>query len=322
MRQRMIRESFCISMGIPIKPATQGAGQADGVSKLETVGETHFTIRRNGRKFTFDGLVVGKLSDDVLAGMPFLYKNDVGIRPFKNLIIIGGTEKVRYDNKGRCDPMVRRSVSHVLKAPSSRSVVLPGESLEVKTPENVLVNSAWAVEPRFDHTPFQWFEHQEIMDLGQGINLVNTSDEPVIIPKNAHVAQIRQVTTISSVRSVDAIPTELKELGIVTSELSSQSVQPMGSKLHSDCISINPGNLVSSDVVQSVRDIHRMYDSVFRPEISQYNGHSGKIECHINMGSAQRKARFPQYDHEKMVLLQKYFDDLEKQGVLNRRRQE
>ena len=114
-----------------------------------------------------------------------------------------------------------------------------------------MFDSTWAIEPRFDHTPFQWFEHQEIMDPGQRINLVNTSDEPVIIPKNAHVAQIGQVTTIPSVRSVDEIPTELKELGIVTSELSSQSVQPRGSKLHSDCISIRRFSLFRGCPVRS-----------------------------------------------------------------------
>ena len=62
-----------------------------------------------------------------------------------------------------------------------------------------------------------------------------------------------------------------------------------------------------------------MYDRVFRPEISVYNGHSGNVQCHINMGPVQppqRKARLPHYDHEKMVILQNECDKLEGQSVL------
>ena len=98
------------------------------------------------------------------------------------------------------------------------------------------------------------------------------------------------------------------------------SVRPVStSSFHSDCISIDPSNLVTPMCVQSVREIHRMYDRVFRPDISVYNGHSGNIQCHINMGPVQppqRKARLPQYDHAKMVILQQKFDELERQNIL------
>ncbi len=268
----LILEAFCVRMGIPIQPATQSAGQADGISKLNTVGEVHFTISRNGKKFKFNGLVVGQLSDEVLAGMPFLFENDIGVRPFKSLIIIGGTEKVKYDGRGRCESMVRRSVSLLLKAPSNRSVVLPGESLAVKTPVDADINCSWALEPRFDHTPFQWFQPQEIKDSDRTINLMNTSDEPVIIPKHSHVAQIRRVDDVS-------IP-PVNVVGVLAAPLPATK-SPAQSKLHSDCIGVNPSNLVPSSVVQSVRNIHRMYDNVFRPKISVYNGHSGNIQCHI-----------------------------------------
>ena len=180
-------------------------------------------------------------------------------------------------------------------------------SLAVETPVDADINCSWALEPRFDHTHFQWFEPQEIKDSDRTINLMNTSDEPVIIPKHSHVAQIRRVDEVS-------IP-PVNVVGVLAAPLPATK-SPAQSKLHSDCISVNPSNLVPSSVVQSVRNIHRMYDNVFRPKISVYNGHSGNIQCHINMGPVkppQRKARLPHYDHEKMVLLQQYFDDLEDQ---------
>ena len=102
----MIRESVVLRCGLKIYPASQSAGQADGVSKLNTVGEIHFSVTRDGRKFYFDGSVVKSLSDDILGGVPLLCKNDIGIRPFKSQIIIGGSEIVPYDAKGVCAPMI------------------------------------------------------------------------------------------------------------------------------------------------------------------------------------------------------------------------
>ena len=60
--------------------------------------------------------------------------------------------------------MVRRSSSYLLKAPKNRSVVLPGEALTVDIPEEAPEGESWAVEPRFDHTPFQWFSPQEVTE--------------------------------------------------------------------------------------------------------------------------------------------------------------
>ena len=53
-------------------PNAQSAGQADGVSRLDTVGVVHFSVRRNGHTLFFDGLVVRKLGDDILGGILFM----------------------------------------------------------------------------------------------------------------------------------------------------------------------------------------------------------------------------------------------------------
>ena len=84
---------------------------------------------------------------------------------------------------------------------------------------------------------------------------------------------------------------------------------------------MNPDNLVTPNIAKKAVDINRMYDRVFCPELPLYNGHSGNVQCHINMGPAkppQRKARLPHYDHKKMVVLQEKFDQLEKLNVLGK----
>ena len=314
----MILEEVAVRCGLKIHPATQSAGQADGISKLNTVGEVHFTVMRNGRKLHFDGLVVRTLSDDILGGMPFLFENDIGIRPFKSHIIIGGSEIIQYDSKGVCTPMVRRTdTSFVLKSPNNKTVVLPGETLSLRTPADAEVNSTWALEPRHDHGPQNWFPPQEVTDRDHEINIVNTTESPVVIKKHTHVCQVR------SVKELDP-PLPTPEVSVP--EVASISHHtPSKNQQFSDSVQINPDNLVPVDIAQRAKDISRMYDRVFSPELPLYNGHSGNVQCHINMGPSkppQRKARLPHYEHGKMVLLQEKFDNLEELGVLGKPEEE
>ncbi len=305
----MIRESVARRYGITIYPNTQSAGQADGVSKLETVGEVHFTVQRDGETIFFDGLVVKVLGDDILGGIPFMSENDIGVRPFKSQIIIGGSTVIKYNSKGVCDPMVRRTHSHTLKAPPCQSVLLPGESLVLQTPPEAIPNSVWALEPRCDNGQLDWFPPREVTDSNREINVTNETSEPVSIRKNTHVCQIRSVSEVT-------VSSPAYSESPVQSEPTARSSK---SSFHSDVVQINPDNLVSADASKRAAEINRMYDQVFCPDLPLYNGHSGRVECKINMGPVkppQRKGRLPHYDHKKMVLLQEHFDELERQGVL------
>ena len=316
----MILEEVAIRCGLKIYPATQSAGQADGISKLNTVGEVHFSVMRNGRKLHFDGLVVKTLSDDILGGMPFLFKNDIGIRPFKSQIIIGGEDIVPYDGKGVCTPMIRRTdIPFVLKSPNNKTVVFPGETLTLQTPADAEANSVWALEPRHDHGPQDWFPPQEVADTDHEIRLTNTTHSPVTIKKHTHVCQIR------SVKEVDPLPPTPEVVVPDSAPMDDHHTSLSKGQPFSAAVQINPDNLVSGDVAERVVEINRMYDRVFSPELPLYNGRSGNIQCHINMGPAkppQRKARLPHYDHKKMVLLQQEFDKLEGLRVLGKPEEE
>ena len=90
---------FADDSGIPIRRATQGAVQADAKSHLDIVGEvTDVSLTRGAHVFKLDALVTERDFGDIIAGEPFLERNDVAVRAFKKQIIIRGRDIVPYDN--------------------------------------------------------------------------------------------------------------------------------------------------------------------------------------------------------------------------------
>ena len=79
----MIKASVAHSIAAPIVKTSQQALQADGVTPLVVVGETHLALSRAGKHLTLDALVVEDLDVDVLAGTPFMITNDISVRPAK-----------------------------------------------------------------------------------------------------------------------------------------------------------------------------------------------------------------------------------------------
>ena len=66
----MIRETTAKRLGVTIRKSSQSAHQADGSSPLVVVGETSFSLTRNGCEFHFEGLVVASLDVEIPAGTP------------------------------------------------------------------------------------------------------------------------------------------------------------------------------------------------------------------------------------------------------------
>ena len=73
----MIRETVVKSIGAKIGKSTQLARQADGLTPLKVLGETHLVLSRGGIDLHLDALVVEDLDVEVLAGTPFLVYNDI-----------------------------------------------------------------------------------------------------------------------------------------------------------------------------------------------------------------------------------------------------
>ena len=54
-------------------------------------------INKGSHVFKLDALVVrDEIGDDIVAGEPFLYENDIAVRPARREIIIKGTQVINY----------------------------------------------------------------------------------------------------------------------------------------------------------------------------------------------------------------------------------
>ena len=135
----------------PITLASQMARQADGVTPMDVIGEVHCSLTRGQWTFELDALVVHHLDVDILAGSPFMVRNDISVCPAKRQIEIGGSEIISYSSPFRHtrQPNVRRTQSFLLRN-QNRTVVLPGEYLQFSTPSDADSDTLWALEPRLD----------------------------------------------------------------------------------------------------------------------------------------------------------------------------
>ena len=84
----MIKASVARNINATIVKTSQQALQADGVTPLAVVGETHLALSRAYKRLTLDALVVEDLDVDILAGTPFMIANDVSVRPAKRQVVI------------------------------------------------------------------------------------------------------------------------------------------------------------------------------------------------------------------------------------------
>ena len=133
----MICTSSAKRYGFPITPASQMAHQADGFTPMDVIGEVHCSLTREQRTFELDALVVRQLDVDILAGNPYMVRNDIGVRPAKRQIEIGGTEIISYSSPSRHTRQlnVRHTQSFPLRSPN-RLIVLPGEYVQFSTPSD------------------------------------------------------------------------------------------------------------------------------------------------------------------------------------------
>ena len=169
----MIGESFVKQIGVPVVKSSQTALQADGVSPLEVVGEIRILLSREGQEFLLEALVVADMDVEVLAGVPFMFTNDISVRPAKYEVILKDGTLYRYGSSTKVGPhVVWRAQIHVLRAPSKRTTVWPGEFVELEIPADV-EDSILALEPRTDVAEYLLVHVQSI---GRSLTLLRVLD--------------------------------------------------------------------------------------------------------------------------------------------------
>lgn len=318
----MIKASLAHYIGANINKSTQQARQADGITPLTVIGEIHIVLSRNNQHLKLDALVVEDLDVDVLAGTPFMIENDISLRPAKKQILIQNTDVVKYDTGPNCTTYhnVCRAKAFVLHAPSTSTVVWPGEYIELDVPEEIRSDNILAIEARSDSSSTRnlvsshmWPKPHIIESVGNKIRLYNATDRPKSLNRHEHFCQIRLTTPI------DTTDNKLEPQQDVSNTQYSTPVKQSG--FYSDTVKLDSDNVLSDSTRDKFRQLLQKYDNVFNPDIVGYNGAAGSFEAVVNMGPVQppqRKGRVPQYDRRKLVELQHKFDELERANVFQR----
>ena len=187
----MIKASIAQHIGTVIKKSNQSALHADGITPLVIVGETHIMLSRDNIELASDAYLVNELDVDILAGTPFMSKNDISFRPAKQQILIGDTNIVRYGTSPSDSPNhVRRTQAYILK-PEATSVIWPGNYLELALPSDLQPECTLAIESRTDNVKFlnNWTPPSIIEAVSGKVRIPNNADEPLSLPKNEHFAK-------------------------------------------------------------------------------------------------------------------------------------
>ena len=283
------------------------------MTPLAVAGKTHLILSRADKQLSLDALDV-----DILVGTPFLITNDITVRPAKCQVHIQDSEIIHYepmDDTTTGSHAVRHAQIFTLRAPSSTTVVWPGEYLELDIPPDLGDDCILALQPRTD-TPISkhtkpshiWPEPQILEAVGSKIRLVNTSNEPNAIGCHEHLSQI-----LPTIGALSPTPSQ-----IPTDQLS--PMRPKCSPPFSSAVSIDPDNLLPDQSRLKFQQLLQEYDRVFDPKITGYSGAAGPIQATVNIGPVQppqRKGCIPQYSHNLLLELQAMFNELEQAKVFH-----
>jgi predicted aspartyl protease len=313
------------SFGVPIEPTQQRARAADG-KRLNIIGQVNVVLHRKNKSYQLFALVCSD-NVDLLAGMPFLKKNDIGVRPATDEIIIDGKDYIKYDPIRRSSYDNTNRVTQLTVQSQSRQVILPGESGIFSVNGFNGIYEKAAIEPRWDShcnklrsKVSKLWPTPQIVDINNGtVHITNESAEPVTVKRLEHIGQIQPLISEDLTNANYESPQYTETKSIPTSNNRKCSV--IKTSDHSSSVQVNPDKMLSASEEFKFRQLLKTYDQVFSPVTSTYNGKFGKCFVEVNIGNnlpPQRKGRVPFYGRDNLQMLQQKFDDLEKIGVFSR----
>ena len=94
-----ITASYAWKLGLHVSSVHSVDYQNARPRGLDIIGAVSCLLYRQGKAYNFDAMVVLNLMVDILAGIPFLTKYDIAVRPAKHILIINGVEQVAYSPK-------------------------------------------------------------------------------------------------------------------------------------------------------------------------------------------------------------------------------
>ena len=304
----LVTRSKCVEIGAKILPTSQCAVQADGVTPLKTVGETHFAIKLSHHICKFSGLVVEHLDSPIVAGIPFLADHDIYVRPSTRTVYMSECCSFQYEDakSGVCKSRRAAAILRLTK----QTCLLPGESVRVPVPSFLKDEDLLSIEPRQASLPAgapKWTSCQILPVVDGCVEVENSSTEPVLISRHAQILQARPIENFVSAPP----PPDLPKVNLLKS-----SASPHMS------IKVDPSGILSKSDREKFHNLHNKYKDTFSPGIGLYNGYSGHFEHVINMSSSlppQRKgSQVPYYNRHNKDALQLKCDELLAEGVFCR----
>ena len=299
----LINENLALQLGLTIKPSSQSVKQADGISSLDIRGETTVSLSRDGLSLQFEGLVVRGLESEILAGIPFMLRNDIAIRPARSEIMIGD-RKIVYDSNSRIHR--QGHCKRVFSAPvicDMPSTLFPSESIEIPC-NNTQIDGSVFIEPYFD-----WISPELVRCVDGKVRITNSSNLPVTLNPN----QIVPNSTSASDVYLPALPASDTPLTAPTKSFSS------GSHSNIEKLKFNPQSQpIDSSWKSKFKKLHITHSAVFEDDLPGYNGRFGQVSAFVNVGDSlppQRRGKIPQYSKNNLIQLQQQIDDLESKGV-------
>ena len=334
-----ITHDFCKKLKLKILPNGQMAKLGDGCTIMASVGEIDVTFTRNKWSVRFQAIVVEKLNSDIYGGMNFLKENDIQTRPLTGEIKILNKFTIYQTNTLMLPPQLKS----ITNSPSNCSTVTlpkkvlfppiipffnePSEAAESKSKNDSILNVVLPiefkdddfvlVEPRTENKLEHWPPVQ-IVSVEDGlIAIENTTDEPISIPKDAHVINIIKVQT--------KLASEIEE---ENSQLSMRSSSALKNKDLSEMNKVAINNASNIDISKApsklqnkLKQAHLQYADVFAPDLTVgYNGNSGEHIVRLQFADDNRpqmtKCHVPKWSGKNDKIKQKKMDVLERQGVL------
>ena len=156
-------------------------------------------------------------------------------------------------------------------------------------------------------TKTNWPPVQIVKVIDNEIRIVNNTSNPIHIPKNEQICQVRSTHVIKN--------TKFSAPSVI-----SQPLSLLSSHFSKDII-IDPSKQLSNEWRSAFEELHKQFDTVFEPTIGRYNGFAGKLKARISFGSAippPRKLHAPSYSRDNLQALQEKFDELESENVFGR----
>ena len=314
-----------------IFPNDQLSTLGDGLTKLGSIGEIDVTFFRNDWKVRFRAVVVKHLQSSILGGTVFLKDNKMEQNLFKLVIHIHD----RRITVPETDPITLLPIQAVKHDPSpslsllcpvdqhseppqnwnstmvkckSTKVILPGQNLyqHVDIPEDTVVD----VEPWEQNKNADWPEPQLCLVKNSSIEILNNSNEPIILGKDVLLFKVRPTVEHEDPSETDSFyKWEIPSLGKMTTQK------------HPETHEIKFGEEISTEAKELITNAHDVYDEVFNKDLSEgYNDFYGRHRCKLNWAGAERpfasKVRVPNYNHDLKGLQQDLMDELTIQGVL------